>query len=50
MPDLYREKIAVEVEEAEGLMGKMNWLSAVEDVRTSANYLRSEVSFQWNES
>jgi len=41
VPDLYRGKLTVEKEEAEHLMGKLDWKGAVEDIRTAAKFLKS---------
>jgi carboxymethylenebutenolidase len=40
VPELYRGKLGVAAEEAEHLMGNLNWEGAVADVRNAAKYLR----------
>ena len=40
VPELYRGKLGVAAEEAEHLMGNLNWDGAVADVRNAAKYLR----------
>jgi len=41
VPDLYRGKLTVEKEEAEHLMGNLDWKGAVEDIRAAAKHLKS---------
>ncbi|EGF82061.1 hypothetical protein BATDEDRAFT_34550 [Batrachochytrium dendrobatidis JAM81] len=41
-PDLYRGKVAAHSDEANHLMGALDWPQAVEDIRNAAKYLRSK--------
>ncbi|KAI8928378.1 dienelactone hydrolase [Entophlyctis helioformis] len=41
-PDLYRGKVATAADEANHLMGALNWPQAVDDVRNAVKYLKSK--------
>ncbi|KAJ3034779.1 hypothetical protein HDV00_004641 [Rhizophlyctis rosea] len=40
-PDLYRGKVATEEDEANHLMGALDWPRAIEDIRNAVKYLKS---------
>ncbi|CAL1530164.1 unnamed protein product, partial [Lymnaea stagnalis] len=42
VPDLYREKVAKNNEEAGHYMGELDWKGAVEDIRAAAKYLKEQ--------
>ncbi|XP_043691099.1 protein usf-like [Telopea speciosissima] len=44
IPDLYRGKLGVEVEEAQHLMGGLDWQGAVKDIRASVGWLKANGS------
>ena len=44
VPDLYRGKLSMEKEEAEHMMGHLDWKGAVDDVKTCATHLRDQKS------
>lgn len=44
IPDLYRGEIGVEAEEAQHLMGHLDWLGAISDISAASRFLRSDGS------
>merc|ERR1712130_189559 len=42
VPDLYRGKIGVEAEEAEHLVNDLDWMGALEDIRSGADHLSEQ--------